>query len=218
MTLTEHVPSAAVVHDGAPVNVVSADANWTVAPESGASPSVTVAVSVTDEPAATAPADDLTEMLGDGTGVADGVGVVLGLGDADGDGVGDELPDGAGVGVGDDVSDGAAVGVGVGDEVSDGAGVGVGDEVSDGAGVGVGDEVSDGAGVGAGLSVGDGVGSVPAAYASGGSTIARTFAPPSLRDAGDADGDGAALGEGATLGDGAGDGLTGTQNVPSLVQ
>jgi len=50
VTWTEHVPSAAVVHDAPPANVAPpVPANATVAPCTGASPRLTVAVMVTGE-------------------------------------------------------------------------------------------------------------------------------------------------------------------------
>ena len=50
VTWTEHVPSAAVVHDAPPAKVAPpVTVNITVAPAAGAPPLVTVAVTVTDE-------------------------------------------------------------------------------------------------------------------------------------------------------------------------
>src|SRR6185503_17914387 len=84
-----------------------------------------------------------------------------------------------------------------------------GDGLSDGEGDGVGVGSSDGGGVGVGFSF--------ASCASGAMSAARTFGAPFLIDEGawDGDGDGAADGAGAALGEG--DGLAGTQKVPSLV-
>jgi len=52
-TVTEHVPSAAVVHDDEPVNVAPGAVKLTVAPATGAPLSVTVAVTVAGDPAST---------------------------------------------------------------------------------------------------------------------------------------------------------------------
>ena len=100
-------------------------------------------------------------VLGAGVvGVADGVGLGLGVGVTDGAGLGvgavdvDGLGVGVGLGVGAGVGDGVGVGTGLGSGVGAGVGVGVADGVGVGAGVGTG--VGLGSGVGSGVGVGVG--------------------------------------------------------------
>jgi hypothetical protein len=136
----------------------------------------------------------------DGAGEVDGDGLAAG---ADGEDDGVALTDGDGRGVG--LSDG--VGVGLTDGDADGGVDGIADGDADGLADGVGDVGVDGEG--------GGLGSSFLLCASGATSAARTFGAPCRSDAGACVGDGAVDGAGAALGEG--EGLVGTQNVPSLV-
>jgi hypothetical protein len=161
---------------------------------------------------------------GDSLGSGEGDGDSEGLGDGDSLGSGDGDGDSEGVGDGDGDSDGEGLGSGEVDGEGDGDSDGDGDGGSDGDGsggaLGDGDGDSDGEGSGDGGSDGDGSGDGGSSLFTAVSVrmIARPFGAGPFDPLGY--GDGAGDSDGAIVGAalGLGDGLTGTQNVPSLVQ
>jgi hypothetical protein len=246
VSVTVHVPSAAVVQDEDPEKVAPGASNETSRPATGVPPSVAVTVTVVAEPAsacdvppresegALGAGDGLADAdaLGDGDGLADADALGDGDGDADGDGLaeavalgdGDALGSGEVDAVGDGVADSDADGEGDGLAVTDALGDGDGDSLGDGDG----DSLGDGDGDGDGDSLGDGLGE--------GDSLGDGGGDGGSLGSGDGDGSSAriadwgammlsCLGAGAPLGDGAGVGVAlgcgetvWTQNVPSADQ
>jgi hypothetical protein len=158
VTVTAHVPSAAVTQDELPrVALAGVAVKVTVTPAIVAPDDVTVVTTLAFDPASTrVGADAVTITFDAGAGVGLALGAEVGLGDPVGGalGVGDGLV--ASVGEGDALGVGDAVGdsLGVGDELGDGDGVADVDGEGAGAEDGVGDAGVESLGLGAGEAVG----------------------------------------------------------------